>query len=170
MKKIILPTLLIIIVITGSILFKNSTQDKNVEARPISMKEKIDQFGQIEEEEEKIKTIVTKVNLDKEYEAVLFLQNNNNIGIAIVKCKKSVIIVTTTDSKQAVDQFKNYFIVFGEKPNQENRKLTIKIDLGNNFEVQNQSFNLMEGKYYLSFVKLPKEIQHAKSLEDYIFE
>ncbi|WP_033829387.1 hypothetical protein [Bacillus andreraoultii] len=112
MKKIILPTLLIIIVITGSILFKNSTQDKNVEARPISMKEKIDQFGQIEEEEEKIKTIVTKVNLDKEYEAVLFLQNNNNIGIAIVKCKKSVIIFTTTDSKQAVDQFKNYYLKY----------------------------------------------------------
>ncbi|MED4205663.1 hypothetical protein [Neobacillus mesonae] len=168
MKKLILMSLLILAVFSGIVFVQNGSEESQVEAVPQSIEEKIEQFI-LANEDQQVQSIEIKVKLNKEYEAILFVQKNNNIGCAIVKNEK-IITVHYGDNKQSEDQFKNFFIVYGEKSNPSNMKLTATIDLGNNEKELEQSFTLQDGKYYLSFAKLPKGSQFAKVLGEYEFE
>ncbi|MDY0409665.1 hypothetical protein [Paracerasibacillus soli] len=86
------------------------------------------------------------------------------MGYVILKDNK-ILTVAYGDNKYGYDQYKNYFIVYGEKPKLEYKKLNLLIQAKNN-EDMNKSVNLGEGRYYLEIQKLPKGMKESRVYTD----
>lgn len=144
----------------GLLLYLNN--NSQAETDPATIKNEIAKFLGTSEI-----TIEKKVELNDKYQAILFTKYEN-IGYAILE-GNNVVTVTDTDNERLDDTFKNFLIFFGKKPSINNTKLNVTIDLGNNRKDLKKSLNLEEGKYYLNFVELSKDV-NAKVFEEYEFK
>jgi hypothetical protein len=73
----------------------------------------------------------------------------------------NVVSAVYGDTKQGYDQYKNFFIVFGEKPKIEYSKLNLLINTDNDHEDIRKTIDLEKGKFYLVVQKLPKDIKNT---------
>ena len=160
LKKVLITFLVFITLIATSLYFVKSGYAENTFKD--NLKTKIEKFSSLDKKEQvRVKKIIKEKNFNDSYKISLFLQQNNSLGYAISQHDKIKSVVYGNNIKQGYDQYKNYFIVYGEKPNINNKRLEITINTGYNHDDIVKIISLEEGKYFLSIDKLPKDIKHS---------
>lgn len=160
MKKILFSILILFIVVTSSFYFLK--RENTEENSSVDLKSKIEEFSALDEEKRiKIKKFIHEKSFNDSEKVILFLQENNNLGYAILK-NGNIKTVAYGDNNQSYEQYKNYFFVYGEKPNKNNKELKITIDAGDNFEEMEKTIALDENDYFLSIGELPEEIENSR--------
>ncbi|MFC4619540.1 hypothetical protein ACFO4N_12535 [Camelliibacillus cellulosilyticus] len=169
-KKLLLPILFVCLV--GGIFFIANANDKaEATVKNGSLKEKIEQLNDMSGL--KVKTIEKKVTFNKNYQTVLFTDTSGKTGYALLK-KGKVLYVAVGDNKQQEDTFKNFLILYGEKPKDDNKEIRFNVNDGNvdNMTVwMKKSVSLEKGKYYLVVQQLPHNVRNSHFIAaDYDFK
>lgn len=171
MNKILIPIILIIGVLGVFIFIQlNDTANPNIKAETLDLKTEIEKFTAIDGEDRiSVRKIERKVDFNKNQQVILFISNEDKLGYVILKDKK-ILTVAYGDKRQGFDQYKDYFIVFAEKPKLEYIKLNLLIEAKNHEDI-NKSVTLGEGKYYLEVQGLPQGMKESiVYMDNYIFE
>lgn len=171
MKKVIYPLLLITGIIGVFIFIQlNTTTDISIKAEKLDFKKEIEIFTVADGEDDfSVAEIEKTINFNKNQQVVLFNSNEDKLGYAILEDKK-ILMVAYGDNKQGFDHYKDYFIVFGEKPNLEYTKLNLIIETKNHEDI-NKSVALGDEKYYLEVQELPEGLEEARvQMDNYHFE
>ena len=108
--------------------------------------------------------VLMEKSFGNNYSIVLF-KNNDGIGYAVLE-NDNLLLVTFGDNRQGYDQFKDFYIVYGEKPKDDYRELKITIEMGNNHENMEEVIALDSGKYYLHVKELSKSIEGTRVFSD----
>lgn len=165
MKKLFIYSILFL-ALTVSVLNFVKTGDAK-ENPSDELQTKIEKFSELDQDKQvKVERIVTEKKFDDHYTCVLFKQKNKSIGYAILKNDAIVSVVFGENSQKGYEQFKNYSIIFGEKPNENYTELEITINAGNNHEDIEKKFQLDNDRYFLFIEKLPKEIKYSNINSD----
>lgn len=161
MKKVIASFLILLTLLALSFFnFKNGNAENNIKD---NLKSKIEEFSSLDEVERvKIKKFINEKSFNDSEKVILFLQENNSLGYAILVNDKVKMVFYGNSFNQSYEQYKNYYFVYGEKPNKNNKELKITIDAGDNFEEIEKTIPLEEGKYFLSIGELPKDIKNSR--------
>ena len=164
LKKILLA-ISILIGGLGIFNFVHSTNKvyANVKVEKPDLKREIESFTAIGDQI-MVKSIEKIVDFNKTQQIALFISQEDKLGYVILKDNK-ILTVAYGDNKYGYDQYKNYFIVYGEKPKLEYKKLNLLIQAKNN-EDMNKSVNLGEGRYYLEIQKLPEGMKESRVYTD----
>ena len=163
LKRVIATFFILLAVIAGSLYF---FKKESVEEKPnIDLKTRINEFNPSYEEEEKgkkVKKIIIEKNINDSTKVVLFLQEHNGLGTAILENDTIKLVAQSSSDQQRYDQYKNYFIVYGKKPNKNNTELEITITRVDNGEEIVKTIALEEGEYFLGIGELPKDIEEFR--------
>ncbi|QFT90872.1 hypothetical protein FIU87_19685 [Bacillus sp. THAF10] len=167
MKKVIISCLLVGFIGIGSYFVNMDTKNDIAEAQLNTdyVVDKIESFALKEEDQVKVSSLEKEVSFGKDKKIFLFTQDSNKLGYAIFDGSK-LVLVASGDGKQEYDQYGNFFIVYGEKPDMDARELHILINRGPNHEDITETFELDEEKYYLVIKELPKGIKQTKVFSD----
>ena len=167
LKKVLITFSMSLTVIASSLYFLQSGNAEGTSE--IHLKTKIEEFSALDKEEQvRITQIIKEKSFNDSSKVILFLQQNNSLGYAISQHDQLTSVVYGNDVNQGYDQYKNYFIVYGEKPAKNNKELTITINTGNNHADLTKIIPLDEGKYFISVNKLPKDIKNSSVSSDNI--
>lgn len=166
MKKILLVTILIV----GTLLFTNYSFKVKATTEQGNLVEQIETFSALEEDNQiKIKRIEREFSFNKDNQVILFIGEEEGLGYAILNKGKPISVVFG-DIKQGYDQYKNYFIAYGEKPDEKFSKLNLLINTSNEEIDIEKSIDLEQGRYYLVVQELPGDIKGSRVLMgNYIF-
>ena len=130
-----------------------------------NLMEEIMKFSALDEEKQiKAAEILMEKRFGYNYSIVLF-KNYDGIGYAISE-SDNLISVMFGNNLQGYDQFKNFYIVYGEKPKDDYRELEITIEMGNNHDDLKEVIALDSGKYYLHVKELSKSVEDTKVFTD----
>ena len=162
LKKVIVAFLILLTVIAGSLyFFKNENAEENPQEKSnIDLKTQIEEFGFLGEEDPmKIKRIVKEKKMNDSSKIILYLQENNSLGYAILENSTMKYRGGGSGNEQSYTQYKNYLIIYGKKPNIDNKELQITLTTGDNYEDIEKTIPLDEGEYFLSINELPEDIE-----------
>ena len=131
-----LKKIVTIIFLAISLFVVGSSFNTNSKAETGNNKNLIEEIGKFSalDEENQIKAaeILMEKSFGNNYSIVLF-KNNDGIGYAILE-SDNLISVMFGSNRQGYDQFKNYYIVYGEKPKEDYQELEITIEMGNHHD------------------------------------
>ncbi|HAM80907.1 hypothetical protein [Ornithinibacillus bavariensis] len=167
MKKIVTITFLAVALFFIAAYFSASSKAET--SKNTDRIAEIEKFSALDEEEQiKVEEILMEKDFGKKYSIALF-KNKEGIGYAILE-NDNLVLVSFGNNRQEYDQFKNFYIVYGENPQDDYQELKITIEMGNNYENLEEVITLDEGKYYLHVKELPINIKGTKVFSDnYIF-
>ena len=163
-----LKKIVTIIFLAISLFVVGSSFNTNTKAETSNNKnliEEIEKFSALDEENQiKAAEILMEKSFGNNFSIVLF-KNNDGIGYAILE-SDNLISVMFGSNRQGYDQFKNYYIVYGEKPKEDYQELEITIEMGNHHDNMVEVIALDSGKYYLHVKELSKSIEGTRVFSD----